>query len=96
MPAQTQPTRWVASETVVSSPVADEVALLDLGSDTYFTLNGSGAHVWSLLQTPATVPELSQSLASRYGRPADECLADIHELLAELDENGLVRAIGPE
>lgn len=90
--SETEP-RWAASESVVTSPVNGELALLDLSSDSYYTLNGSGAQIWSMLDKPRTAPELCDTLSTIYGRPAEDCLPDVRELLEGLNANGLVRTI---
>ncbi len=82
---------WRASEDVVCSPVGNEIALLDFGTDTYFTLNGSGAFVWTLLEAPRSVPELCAAVAARYEIGEDDCRDDVTSLVTTLHERGLIR-----
>ena len=84
---------WQASSDVVASPVSGELALLDMERDVYFTLNGTGAHVWSLLDTPRTVSEIATSLSRTFEMPEEDCFADAEALIESMNENGLVHSV---
>lgn len=84
---------WIASEDVVCSPVGNEVALLDFGTDTYFTLNGSGAFMWTLLEAPRSQSELCRAVAAKYEIAEEVCRDDVASLIATLHERGLIRRV---
>lgn len=82
--------RWVAAPGVVTTELSEGLALLDTRTETYFTLNPTGAHVWSLLDRGRTVPQLAEALAQRFGAPPGACREDVAGLLDDLAGNGLV------
>ncbi|MBM9594023.1 PqqD family protein [Roseitranquillus sediminis] len=82
---------WVANSDVISTPLGDEVALLDHRSNTYFTLNATGAFLWSRLQQrPCSAMELGQALADEFNGSQDEMLDDVRTLVAELHTRDLI------
>ena len=84
-------TAVVASNSCLSSKLEGETVILHTDADTYYGLNEVGTYVWDLLQQPRTVEELCHAVASEYDVTCDECRDDIHALVAELLEYGLVR-----
>jgi sensor domain CHASE-containing protein len=82
--------RYRASENVAASNMGDELAILDFGSDTYFTLNSTGAYLWHQLATPKSMSDLADSVALDFGVEASVARADVEELLADLLRLGLV------
>ena len=47
----------VAAEEVVFCDLGEGVALLHLGTGTYYTLNDTGSLVWEFIQAPKTLSE---------------------------------------
>lgn len=88
---------WIASADVVSTPLGDEVALLDFRSNSYFTLNETGSFVWSRLQRqPCSVAELGHALATEFDAGRDETLDDVRTLLAVLHARSLIVPINDD
>lgn len=81
----------VASAEAVSCDLGDGVALLDLKSNQYYTLNKVGAFVWALIHDPKTFDEICQAMMARYDVPVARCAADVSALLTNLESAGLVR-----
>lgn len=84
-----------ASENAAAGAIGDEVALLDFATDVYYTMNGSGALIWRLLQTPCSLEQLALALAAEYDVPAAVAQADVSELVSELVRTGLAEAVAP-
>ncbi len=80
------------SPDVVSSPLDEGSALLDLTSSTYFSLNAVGALAWDRLSSGATVDEIVAAVMSRYDIAQTQCRADMESLLTSLEAKGLVRS----
>lgn len=80
----------VASERVISSDLAGEVAVLDFKSGTYFGLDAIGAAIWKLIAEPHTVAEICDALVAEYDVEAEVCERDVIALLGELAAKGLV------
>jgi PqqD family protein of HPr-rel-A system len=84
---QDLPRRWWEDQLVVYHPGSGDTHLLNLVA---------GEVLESLQQSPANVVELTDRVALRLDRQPDEpLLAQIEQLLHELDELGLVEVVPP-
>jgi hypothetical protein len=77
----------------VSCPLRDETAILNLRNDTYYGLNVSGTRVWDLLAEPRRVSEITDLLVAEFDVSPEICEQDIHRLMAELQEVGLIEVL---
>ena len=80
----------VATGDQVSSDLKGEVAILNLKAGVYYSLDGVGARIWTLLQEPKTVSEIRDVLLQEYDVEADRCKRDLLALLQKLVSEGLV------
>ncbi|OOY05782.1 PqqD family protein [Thioclava sp. F28-4] len=76
----------------VACPYGDGVAILDLNSNAYFSLDSIGAIVWNLLGDEKSVEEIIDTISGAYSVPRDTVAEDVSVLLTDLHENGLVEA----
>lgn len=74
----------------LSTSLAGEVVILDVERGVYFGLDGVGAKVWELLQTPRLVSDIIDRLAPEYDVARDTIASDIQELLGDLGNRGLI------
>lgn len=81
-----------SSGDAVSSRMGDELALLDFRTNTYFTLNETGATVWEFLTESRSVGAICEHVARVYEIETADCAEDIARLLTSLEEAGLVDA----
>ena len=84
----------VAAENQVSSAVEGEAVILETGRGTYYGLDPIGTHVWALIQEPASVASICETLVSEYDVAPARCEADVLVLLNQLGESGLVEVVG--
>lgn len=70
-----------------------EVIVINLTSGTYYSLRGSGADIWSLIQDTATQAEVVEALSSRYDTARPELEGAVSGLVIELRAEGLVADI---
>lgn len=86
----------VISSQVVFEVVGGEAVLLNLDNGTYFQLTGVGSRVWQLLeQGQHDESELHRLLLEEYDVPAATLRADLHDLVRDLVEAGLItRSLG--
>jgi hypothetical protein len=77
--------------------VSDGGVLLDTAAEVYFGLNAVGMRVWQLLPPSCqTLDELCATLAQTYPEVAPEELRrDVTELLAQLEQQGLLVSASP-
>lgn len=70
--------------------VDGEIVGVDLSRSVYFSVNGSGAALWSALRAGTTEAELRTILVDAYGLSADKAEADVGRFLGELRSEGLL------
>ena len=73
-----------------SVDVNGESVILNVDSGTYFGLDGVGARIWSLLESPVTYGELVRVVVNEYEVDRDTAESDIADLVRELEQKGLV------
>jgi hypothetical protein len=77
---------------VIHETIDGEVIVIDLSSGTYYSLRGSAAEVWELIQVPEGVRAGSvvDVLASRFGVPLADVQTALELFLEDLRDEGLV------
>ena len=81
---------WVAKRSVFSSAVGSEIALLDNETNIYFTLNETGAFIWSVLQEPMTISELCAAVCGNFEVETGQCEVDVAKIVSQLIDAGLI------
>lgn len=83
--------RVIPNPEVVDTRLDDaEVALLNLETKTYFSLNATGARVWSAIKAGRTIGEICAGLQSEYDVSAQRAQDSVSSLVAELLKQRLV------
>jgi hypothetical protein len=80
----------VTSEDIVSKIVDGEAILINLSTGTYYSLDGTGAVVWAMLQGGTSADEIATELAERYSVAREKTAEDVARLVDELTEEGLL------
>lgn len=83
---------YSASPECVSCAVDEGVAILDLRSNTYFSLNDVGASIWERMSEPVSLEDLTRAVSEEYSVAPEECRGDIADLLDEMLKHGLIQA----
>lgn len=79
-----------ASPDAVSCEFGDGLAILDLRSNVYYSVNTVGAFIWEFIQEPKAVFEIHDAVAARYTVDSARCRADVDNLLTSMTDAGLV------
>jgi hypothetical protein len=74
----------------MSSPVDDELVMMDLERGVYYSLDRVGADIWSRLAEPQAVAALCAQLMQKYEVDQATCEADVLAVLNEMAANGLL------
>lgn len=82
-----------ANSDVVSCTLGSGAALLDLRTGTYFSVNDTGAKVWSLMGQQVSFEDLTQRMLEAYAVDADILRNDLQALVQELSSRGLVSIV---
>ena len=98
---RTDAPRYRANPDIVACSLGEAgSALLDLRSNTYFSLDPVGEAVWAALSSPTDAPASSHALcevvAREFETTPNGCRDDIDRLLTELRLHDLIGAIACE
>ena len=83
--------RVSASKDAVACEFGNGLALLDMRSNIYYSLNSVGAYIWELIQEPKPIVEIRSAVLERYNVEPERCKADVDGLLKGLADAGLAR-----
>jgi hypothetical protein len=83
--------RLCPNDSEVAAKVLDgEAIIIRLSDGLYFSMSGSGALVWELIERRRTIGEIVAGVVARYGATEGDVRADLTGLAAELLRERLV------
>ena len=85
-----QPGVLRVADDVIGEILDGEAVLLHLKTGRYFTLNRSGTRIWQLIEQHASLEDVQNALCSEFDVDGDTARADIAELVARLENKGLL------
>ncbi|AQA00234.1 hypothetical protein BWQ93_18550 [Sphingopyxis sp. QXT-31] len=68
----------------------DGLMMMDIDSGNYFDIDSVGGRIWALIDAPATLDVICESLVAEYDVDADVCRTETIGFIEELAEKGLV------
>lgn len=86
-------TKFAQSSSTPWRRVGADIILAPAGRDDFDQLSGTAAVVWDMLETPSSLPELTESLAELYAVSPTSIAADVDALVADLTRRGALREI---
>ena len=81
---------FVKTESFVETEVDGEVVLMDIDNGQFFSLELTGRRVWQMLDEHDSVNKLTAVLTTEYDVDADECRAQVAELLTNFQSRKMV------
>ncbi|MCB1633372.1 MAG: PqqD family protein [Xanthomonadales bacterium] len=69
---------------VLEENIGNDVVLLSLQSETFYSLNEAGIQLWATIKGGGDAPVLEQLLIDTYGIGATQARADVEAFLGEL------------
>jgi hypothetical protein len=84
----------VNSPHVIHETIDGEVIVINLASGNYYSVKGSGAEIWDVIESSpgADKSSIAAVTAARFGRAPDEVAPDIADFLEALQREDLVAA----
>ena len=76
---------------VLYTSLQEEMAILSLKSDTYFTLNETAAAIWEIIKTPTSFSVIKTKITENFQVPEETAKSDLMDVLQELSRNKLIR-----
>jgi Coenzyme PQQ synthesis protein D (PqqD) len=75
----------------VAAKVMDgEAIAINLATGTYYSMDGAGAEIWTLIEQGLSLERIAAAVAARYEVSVEQARADVLRLGAELIQEGLV------
>jgi Coenzyme PQQ synthesis protein D (PqqD) len=75
---------------IVHETLDGETIVIDLGTGNYYSLTGSGAEIWALLEAAGSASEICAELVHRHGYPAEDVRNEVESFVQELEREGLI------
>lgn len=82
----------VNAPTVTHETIDEESVIVNLGTGNYYSLQGSGAEIWALVERNLSVSSILQCLVLRYQINRQEIEENVLRLLGQLEDEGLIVA----
>jgi hypothetical protein len=80
----------VNTEEVAAKVIDGEAIIINLTTGVYYSMDGVGGRVWSLLEAHHSVDAIVEAICAGYSVPADVCRADVARLTSQLLEETLL------
>jgi hypothetical protein len=77
----------------LAAMVGDELVMMSAESGVYLGLNGVGARVWEIIETPTALPDICAALAAEFDTTPEACQPEVEAFLNELAERGAAVAL---
>jgi len=74
----------------LAAMVGDELVMMSAESGVYLGLNGVGARIWEIIETPTAVPDICAALAVEFETTPEACQPEVEAFLNELAARGAV------
>jgi hypothetical protein len=82
---------YIVNEAAIVAELFDnEAIIMDLSDGVYYTLSGTSAEIWSLIESGFDASEMATNLSTKHSVDLKTCEADVKALLAELLEKSII------
>lgn len=78
------------SPDVITHPIEDELVLLDLKSQHYYALDGTGRRMWELLAERGTIDAVADQMCLEFEVDRNRVFGDIASMVEDFRAAGLV------
>lgn len=85
--------RYVHTSDAIATEMAGNTVLLDTQSWAYFEFDAIASSIWTLLETPRTLPNLVEALQGKFDVDKARCLDDTKKFLDDMIAQGLVTVL---
>jgi hypothetical protein len=91
IPIMTSHARYrIKTPPVIQETIDGEAVIVNLDSGNYYSLEGVGAEIWTLLEARASLEEIVKEMAAEYQVEPDTMWATVRDLVNELEHEDLV------
>jgi DNA-directed RNA polymerase delta subunit len=86
-------TRLVRCDELLEADVNGEIVALHVERGQCYGLNSVASEIWRMLAEPSSASEICEALRKEYDVDSSTCEAQVHNLLTDLLQDGLVREV---
>jgi sulfur transfer complex TusBCD TusB component (DsrH family) len=83
----------VASRGQLSTRLSGEAVILGLADGVYYGLDGPGARIWELLQQPAVLADVAETVSAEFEVGREAATRDLLALTDDLLSRGLLEVV---
>ena len=80
-------------EDVISRHMMDEVVLVNLKSETIYTLNATGAKFWELMKEGKRIDQIVDEIQNEYNIIEEDLQIELEFIVSQLLERGLIQYV---
>ncbi len=80
----------VVAKDHVDARLGEEIVILGTQKSRYYGVDGVGARIWQLIQTPTTIADVQRAIVTEYDVSAERCAEDLATLIRHMLAEGLV------
>ena len=81
----------VRCEQLVTADMDEDLVMMSLATNNYYSLDPIGKRIWMLLEEPIQVAELCNRLTAEFEVESSQCLEDLLGFLNDLKNEGLLQ-----
>ncbi|MFZ0429054.1 MAG: lasso peptide biosynthesis PqqD family chaperone [Acidobacteriota bacterium] len=86
-------TMIVRSEQLLTADMDDDLVIMSLKNNNYYSLDAIGKRIWQLIEQPVRVVDLCRQLTAEFEVEPVQCLEDVLQFLQALEDEGLVTRV---
>jgi hypothetical protein len=75
---------------ILSTEMDGEFVMMNVGSNEYHSIRGSGVRIWELAENPITESQIVEAICAEFDVAEDVCKADVRGFLEEMLGAGLI------
>lgn len=79
------------NEQILTTPIDNDMGLMDIEKGYYYTLDEIGRSVWEKIQNQTTIEDVVNQLVREYDANSKVCMDDVIELLSMLEVYQLIK-----
>lgn len=81
------------NEEIIFSDMGDETVMMSIDKGEYYGLDPMGRRIWELLEKPAQVNAICDTLCCEYNVTPEQCARDVLAFLNQLFEKEIIKIV---
>lgn len=89
-------TKVQRNQEVLTTPMMDELVMLDMTTSHYYGLEAVGKFIWEQLEQAVTLEKLVEALLAEFDVDRAICIKEVTEFIQQMEQAGLVEITLPK